>query len=321
MRRLTYSAGAFLGVLFFSFWIGGCRDDSATEPVVTGIRAAKPGGGDIVVSATNPVEAPQGVTLDVQVTGSGFGSGAKAQWAINGVATDKVTTNATTFISSTELVANITIALDAPTEPLYDVIVTSRRKKGIGTELFTVKPGGGPTESTPLQITFRDLTGDKIVSDGGGTYVHDVCGVRADFPPSGTGDVTFDAGDGRLKGQDKKTCDAPRFITLVLDDPVDGTDPAGTISKGVFMAVDSVESVTAADGIVLKTAQFNALCRLELGEVPGSNKVQVTRIAEDEWEIETQPFPNDVAVCGVSDDDGSVRAFHLPFHITVQLKP
>jgi uncharacterized membrane protein len=47
-------------------------------------------------------------------------------------------TNSTQFVSSTELVANITIAPDAPLAS-YDVIVTtSSGKGGIGTELFVV---------------------------------------------------------------------------------------------------------------------------------------------------------------------------------------
>jgi probable HAF family extracellular repeat protein len=90
------------------------------------------------VNSTSPNTSVRGVTLDVRILGSGFDAGSKAQWAIKGVPAPKVTTNSTRFVSSRELVANITIAADAdPT--LYDVIVTAAAgKPGIGTESFEV---------------------------------------------------------------------------------------------------------------------------------------------------------------------------------------
>jgi len=77
----------------------------------------------------------------VHVLGSGYTQGTRAIWALNGdttYAVTKVQTNYTTFVSSTELVANITIQSDAPLT-LYDVVaLTSDGKKGIGIECFTV---------------------------------------------------------------------------------------------------------------------------------------------------------------------------------------
>jgi uncharacterized membrane protein len=90
------------------------------------------------VKSTAPDTATIDSTLDVHVFGSGFDVGSRAQWALNGDPTGKVVTNSTHFVSSTELVANITIAPDAPLAS-YDVIVTtSSGKGGIGTELFVV---------------------------------------------------------------------------------------------------------------------------------------------------------------------------------------
>ena len=90
------------------------------------------------VSSTSPSSSVRGTTLDVRVLGSGFDAGSSAQWAIKGVPAAKVVTNRTTFISSKELVANITIASDADVA-LYDVIVTAASgKPGIGTEKFEV---------------------------------------------------------------------------------------------------------------------------------------------------------------------------------------
>ncbi len=117
-----------------------CTDRSPTVPGIT--AAAGGGGGGPTVSSTKPSDAPQDTTLDVVVAGSGFDRGSTAEWAIAGVPSSKVRTNSTRYVTSKQLVANITIALDADTV-LYDVLVTtSRGKKGIGTELFRVRPKG-----------------------------------------------------------------------------------------------------------------------------------------------------------------------------------
>src|SRR5689334_578550 len=68
----------------------------------------------LTVTSTLPKSGDKGRTLDVHVYGGGFAAGAAATWALHGVADPtKVKTNSTTFVSSTELIANITIAPDA----------------------------------------------------------------------------------------------------------------------------------------------------------------------------------------------------------------
>jgi probable HAF family extracellular repeat protein len=94
----------------------------------------------VTVKSTSPDTATVDSTLDVHIFGSGFDPGSRANWAIKGVVSPKVVTNSMRFVSSTELVANITIAPDAPLAS-YDVIVTaSSGKGGIGTECFVVTP-------------------------------------------------------------------------------------------------------------------------------------------------------------------------------------
>lgn len=118
----------------------------ADQPVATdpgGIQAAKGGGGSggPAVSATDPDSATQDTTLDVRVLGSGFEPGSRAEFALDSVVGPNIRTNSTRYVSSRELIANITIAADAVTD-LYDVIVTTLAgKKGIGTEMFTVTKG------------------------------------------------------------------------------------------------------------------------------------------------------------------------------------
>jgi len=78
------------------------------------------------------------MTLDVTVNGSGFDQGATATFPLNGVVDPRVHVNSTRYVKSTQLVANVTIAADAPTVK-YDVaVLDGSGKKGIGSELFTV---------------------------------------------------------------------------------------------------------------------------------------------------------------------------------------
>jgi len=123
----------------------GCAEHAPTDPSADlALRQAKGsggGGGGPSVKTTSPRSAPRGTTLNVRVLGSGYVQGSRAVWALNGdttFANTKVRTNSTTFVSSTELSASITIETDAAVD-LYDVVViTPTGKKGIGIELFEV---------------------------------------------------------------------------------------------------------------------------------------------------------------------------------------
>lgn len=149
-----------------------CTESEPTSPAAPSILAAKGGGGSDgpapKVREAVPNEAPQEITLDVRVIGSGFDDGSVARFLLAGQPSD-VAVNSTSFVSGGELVANVTIALEAEVA-LYDIEVTTRRgKKGIGSEKFSVKLKGAPSD-VPVGATFRDATGDGVLSDGGGSY-------------------------------------------------------------------------------------------------------------------------------------------------------
>jgi hypothetical protein len=117
--------------------------------------------GSVSVSAADPPSATQGtINLNVKVTGKGFKNGARAQWFISGTNdTDGVTVNSTTFVSSSELSANITVA-DTATISTYDIAVTNPDGRGgKGTELFAVTSSTScGTDITNLSISIFKYT-------------------------------------------------------------------------------------------------------------------------------------------------------------------
>lgn len=151
--------------------LAACGTDTAlTSPLDVAALAAKGGGGDPAVRAADPDSGFLGTTIDVRVLGSGFDNGSRATWAVDGdtsFATTKVRTNSTRFIKSGELVANITIAADAPLTLFDIVVVTMAGKNGIGIEKFAVKSTGSTDAYT---AAFDVALSYQLRSDGGGTY-------------------------------------------------------------------------------------------------------------------------------------------------------
>jgi Tol biopolymer transport system component len=98
--------------------------------------------------------------VDVTINGSGFDLGATATFPLNGVVDPRVHVNSTLFVKSTQLVANVTIAPDAPTVK-YDVaVLTATGKKGIGSELFTVNVP--PPADPAIAYGYQNGTGFNV---------------------------------------------------------------------------------------------------------------------------------------------------------------
>ncbi|HYC32171.1 MAG TPA: hypothetical protein VEB59_07745, partial [Gemmatimonadales bacterium] len=127
---------------------------------------------DPVVSSADPAEAERDTTLDVRVLGSGFDAGSRAEFLLDGVPVPSMTTNLTTYRSSRELVANVTIAASAVPER-YDIqVTTSRDKKAIGTEKLQVLDvldlgslGGNSSRAKAIN-SLGQVTGHATRSDG-----------------------------------------------------------------------------------------------------------------------------------------------------------
>ncbi|HZI99660.1 MAG TPA: hypothetical protein VFD22_03280 [Gemmatimonadaceae bacterium] len=127
----------FAALLLAMVSIGSCTDPTVPANELS-VRSARTTSSGPTVKSTFPSSAPQNITLDVSITGSGFEPGSVAQWMLNGVPDPRVTTNSSVVVNSTSMTANITIAEDA-VPALYDVaVITPMGKKGIGTEKFTV---------------------------------------------------------------------------------------------------------------------------------------------------------------------------------------
>jgi uncharacterized delta-60 repeat protein len=136
--------------------------------------------GQVQVTAADPALAEQGtVNLNVKVTGKGFKNGAKAKWFVTGTTdTGGVTVNSTTFVSTTEVTANITVA-DTAVISNFDIqVLNSDGRGGKGTELFKVtsKNAGNcpPQQPSPTGDTscYAALPGCLDSSFGGDGFVN-----------------------------------------------------------------------------------------------------------------------------------------------------
>jgi hypothetical protein len=168
--------------------LSGCAAETTVSGPVQEPNFAKGGGSGPTVRAADPDTGLRSTTIDVRVLGSGFDNGSKATWALAGDtanATTKITTNSTRFVKSGELVANITIAGDAPVALFDVVVITLAGKKGIGIEKFAVKDSDRTTQHIAV---FDDAAGNLLRSDNGTAYVdggpsHDPnCVGSAEFP-------------------------------------------------------------------------------------------------------------------------------------------
>ena len=164
--RLALTVLAALGL--------GCMDSRSTEPSTADPAFAKAGGAsDPTVESADPATAPQDTTLDVHVFGSNYDGGSRVDFSRGGVVDPKLQVNSTTFRSSRELVANVTVAPDAATVS-YDIVVTkSTGKKGIGTEKFAVLVQGEMLSSPSGQSWATSVSENGLVSG----YVMGMCGT------------------------------------------------------------------------------------------------------------------------------------------------
>jgi probable HAF family extracellular repeat protein len=120
---------------FYPAWLGGLTtaavigcSGGGTDPV----PPPPPPPPVLTVTSINPTSGFRDGTMDVHVLGTGFESSSRVV-----IATTKVRTNSTSFVSATDLLASITIEPDTPIGP-YGVQVVTGSRQSTGTTQFRV---------------------------------------------------------------------------------------------------------------------------------------------------------------------------------------
>jgi IPT/TIG domain len=165
--------------------------DSARSPVEPGgaLAAAKGGGSTTVsVSATSPsYGSPGQVNETVTITGSGFKSGAQAQWLLtNNTADTTIAVASTQYVSSTQLTSVISISPNSPIAFRNVQVTNADRTKGIGSAVFEVTQAVSVSGSSVLRGANDngEITGN---GNGGPAYWSSATGLLTIDASGGTG--------------------------------------------------------------------------------------------------------------------------------------
>jgi hypothetical protein len=114
-------------------------------------------GAPVQVAAADPSVTAQGtVNLNVKITGKGFKKGAAAKFLVTGTTdTGGVTVNSTSFVSASELTANIDVTDTAAIANFDIAVLNSDGRGGKGTELFAVTAkGANKVADIGLNVSF-----------------------------------------------------------------------------------------------------------------------------------------------------------------------
>ena len=317
-------------------------DTPAVAPTEPSLGKAQARG--LTVSSTQPSYADRGTTVDVHVIGTGFAAGAQATWLLHGVAYPaKVRTNSTTYVSSTDVVANITVSSDADLA-LWDVQIAAGGKNGVGTEVSAITAGNVAATEFISNDPAYNLRGDGsyLESSGESRYLVGECGISSTFysGPGGSGDVTMTI------GANGKCVRHIRFAYAAIN-PDGSTTSEGTITTSSFLNVRKLQvaatSTTPASYIPVGsdaqrtfafddggtkcgtsgTAAIVFSSVLTDGTVTGADSVNVHRDASDTWTITTAPDEIDAFTGATIHHDkaycrGNGKLYHVPLHFSIK---
>ena len=319
--RRTVSAAVRLAA--FSALIVGCSDEPSSPgpsgaPAPRESRAVTSG---IAVTSATPDSATRDTTLDVTIGGSGFGADAAASWGLGGVPDPtQVRTNSTHYVNPNKLVANITISATA-TIGNWDVIVTSGKKTGIGSDQFVVKPSiPSDTWKLPLADAGLSLKSDGRYGDGKySVYAAGVCNVTGSIFTDEDGG-TNNSGDATIQVSLATPGKCGRLFTIAYPDGVSETLASFNNLHELQNTNYSIPTgSTARRRLTINTAnvtnKVTPRCgKLQFGSFPtggtGSDSVQVTRIDASTWQVQSQAAPNDLALC---ENNGQLYHMHVSF--------
>jgi hypothetical protein len=308
--------------------LSACTGDPATSPTVTVVSAARVAAGGPSVKSTVPDSAPPNVTLDVRVMGSGYDVGSRATWALKGdtaFATTKIRTNSTRYVSSRELVANITIAADARQE-LYDVVVMAAGgKNGVGIELFAVSSNYG--SYTVYAASLDDAAPYRLRSDNGTPYIDGGpdFSLGCVFSRTSTGfyQLRTIAADERCKAVQRPGW---RWFRLdigvaMFDFDQDGTAESTEDVAARLLLPDAFAKGRTSTPADLHVMKVNADGSTEWGSVwilKYRTGATMTTDAAGTTVVEATSTPVDVYVCPCPNNGKPVASIQLPFRLSLR---
>jgi hypothetical protein len=208
---------------------------------------------DIIVSSADPPSAPQGtLNLDVKITGRNFKRGAVSRFFETGTTNPGgITVKSTTFVSRTELRANIDIADKALLSKFDIEVQNSDGRTGKGIELFTVTEKLNTFTDVVARADFDDASTDRIRSDGLGLPGSCLSGDYADATdpcgPLHTGvSYIYATGQYFLRTLSGHPLVPTRWLVLDFGEPISGVCP-GLDTKLLEYAGRNPEAVSPVD--------------------------------------------------------------------------
>jgi hypothetical protein len=307
-RRAGQSTRRCGVALLLATTLAACQADSPTSARVE-VHAASlakgAGTSALGVTATLPTSARQDTTLDVNIYGSGFTSGAAASWSLAGDTT-KVHVQSTKFVNQGQLVARLLVPAAAPVASYDVVVMLIGGKKGVGAELFAVTVGDpSATYLFPFNDPTLGIQGDGQFTSGTySVYANSVCGtttrIYATTEASNSGDMMFQTFAPHTK--DQRCAMWPRRFRVTFPDGFSEL----TYSTTNLQRVENTTFQIPVGGTVKRqlnmgTGESVRCTGIRWGANTGSSvvgdSVLVTRTALDTWHVQTQPPPNNRGVC------------------------
>jgi len=260
----------------------------------------------------------------VKVNGTGFVDGMVAVWERAGVPDPtQIKTNSTRWVSSKQLIANITITGTA-SSGTWDVSVYSGGKTGIGSELGVLKNAFKVTDPTatwyfPLDDAALSIQSDHTYSNGtSSAYADAVCNVTtrifATTESSNSGDATMTTNNTkgkcarrfRIVYPDGYTDMLPIFSNLRGIENTTYSIPIGaTVRRQLHFGNIWSNVASRCIGLVWGYGVANDIAA-------GSDSVLVTRVDASTWHVASQPAPNNRAWC-----KGTGELFSMSIEFTV----
>jgi hypothetical protein len=266
------------------------RVPTAAVSVQGSSAAARASSGGVVLGTVTPDSANLGTVLDVVVRGSNFATDARVDFALNGLKdSSQIRTNSTRYVSSSEVVANITVSSTA-TSGQWDVMMSGKTGIGTETDVFTVKDPSATWVMSSTDATLA-VRGDGLyATNGASSYADGTCKVQAKIYAtsefSGTGDATIE-----MTGGQKGNACVRKFVYTYPD----GLSETRA-SNGNLIAVHGPAFAIPVGQTIKRKLNLNSnggRCgRLLFGEGPlggtGSDSVNVTRVSGGMWHVESQ---------------------------------